>query len=200
MPSGFNNRPAIGQQIADNVAGNVSGIFSTRATAKYMSGARSVLKINGEIAGFAFGIQWRINTAVTEINTIDDYMPYELAPQRITVEGSITALHVPGKSVGVELWQPDALSFLFHKYITIEVRDITTDALLFYTTKAMITSRAEDIKVEQLANVQLTFKAIGFRDEREPTLPTEPPSDGSTKPSDAGIAGAMKNLLGKLPF
>ena len=142
--SGFNNRPGAGQQILDNVASNVSGIFSTKQTAKYASGARTILKINGKVVGFAFGISWRIQTAVTEIQTIDDVFPAELAPQRISVEGSLNALHIPGVSAGTELWQPDALNFLFQQYITIEVRD-STDQLLFYTSKAMITSRSEDI-------------------------------------------------------
>ena len=164
--SGFNNKP---NTITDNIASNVTGIFSTKQSAKYASGARTVLKINGQIVGFAFGISWRINTAVTEINTIDDVFAYELAPQRVTVEGSISALHIPGMSAGTQLWQPDALNFLFQQYITIEVRD-TTDQLLFYTSKAMITSRSEDLRVDQLANVQLQFRAIGFQDERVPKL------------------------------
>lgn len=193
--SGFNNTPPVGQQLADNLASNVSGIFSTRATAKYMSGARCILKVNGNIVGFAFGISWRINTSVTEINTIDDYTPYELAPQRVTVEGTISALHIPGQSAGTELWQADVLAFLSHKYITIEVRDVSTDSLLFSTAKAFITSRSQDIKVDQLSSVQLNFKAIGFRDERGPTLPTDPnaKSDGSTK-------SALRDFISKIPF
>ena len=171
MPTGFNNKPGIAQQITDNVVGgNASGIFSTKSTARYASGARTILKINGEITGFAFGISWKINTPTTEILTIDDYFPAELVPSRVTVEGTISALHIPGQSAGTKLWQADALNFLFQQYITIEVRDSATDQLLFYTTKAMITSRAEDIKVDALANVQLSWKAIGFRDEREPKL------------------------------
>lgn len=192
MPSGFNNRPPVGQQVLDNVASNVSGIFSTRQTAKYASGARCILKINGQISGFAFGISWRINTANTEINTIDDYFPYELAPQRVTVEGTISALHIPGRSAGTELWQSDVLGFLFNKYITIEVRDIVTDQLLFFTTKAVITSRAEDIKVDQLSSVQLSFKAIGFRDEREP--------QAVTQPGEGGVLGGIRSFISKLPF
>ncbi len=167
--SGFNNRPGVADQLANNVASNVSGIFSTKQSAKYASGARTTLKINGKVAAFAFGISWKIQTAVTEIQTIDDYFPAELAPQRVTCEGSISALHIPGQSAGTELWQPDALNFLFQQYITIEVRD-TTDQLLFYTSKAMITSRTEDIKVDSLSNVSLSWKAIGFQDERKPEL------------------------------
>lgn len=193
MPSGFNNRPPVAQQLLDNVASNVSGIISTRPTAKYASGARCILKINNEIAGFAFGVSWRITTMATEINTIDDYFPYELAPQRIQVEGTISALHIPGQSAGTKLWQPDSLSFMFHKYITIEVRDIVTDDILFLTTKAVITSRAEDLKVDQLSSVQLSFKAIGFRDEREPT-----PVDTGT--AEGGVIGDVRDFISKLPF
>src|SRR5689334_2757227 len=134
MPNGFNNRPPLGQSILDNaIGGNLSGIFSTRPVAKYSSGARCVLKINGKLVGFAFGITWRINTTYTEINTIDDVLPAELVPQRITVEGSLSALHIPGQNATTEMWQPDVLSFLFHQYIRIEVRDSQTDQLLFLT-------------------------------------------------------------------
>lgn len=164
--SGFDNA---NPDITKNLNSNVNGIFSTKPAAKYASGARTVIKINGKIASFAFAVSWRITTQVTEIQTIDDYLPYELAPQRVTVEGTISALHIPGQSPGTELWQPDALNFLFQQYLTIEVRD-TTDQLLFYTSTAMITSRSEDIRVDALSNVQLSWKAIGFQDERKPEL------------------------------
>lgn len=182
MPSGFNNRPPFAERLAGNAASNLSGILSTRPTAKYSSGARCLLKINSKLCGFAFNISWRINTTVVELNTIDDYMPYELIPQRVTVEGTIGALHIPGISAGTELWQPDLLNFLFHKYITIEVRDSATDQVLFYTDKAMITSRSEDIRVDQLSQVQLSWKAIGYRDERMPELPGD--IDSSTDVND----------------
>lgn len=172
MPSGFDNRPSIGQSLVDNIVeGNVGGILSTRPTAKYASGARCILKINKKLVGFAFGISWRCETAYTEIQTIDDPEPAELAPQRISVEGTISALHIPGISATTELFQPNLLSFLFHKYIVIEVRDSKTDALLFYTDKAVIVSKTEDIRVDSLANVTLAFRAIGWKDEKSPEKP-----------------------------
>jgi hypothetical protein len=183
--SGFNNRPPLSQSLADNVVSNVSGVFSTRPTAKYASGARCLLKVNGKLCGFAFGVSWKINTQVIEVNTIDDYFAWELAPQRITVEGTISALHIPGTSIGTELWQPDILNFLWQEYISIEVRDSATDQLLFFTDKAMVTSRAEDIRVDSLANVQISWRAIGFRDERKPE-----PSTIETK-----TTGLIDNLV-----
>lgn len=170
MPSGFNNRPNVASRVADNVASQAAGIVSTRPNARYASGARCILKINNKICGFAFGVSWRINTSATDITTIDDYFPHEIAPQRVTVEGTISALHIPGQSAGTELWQADALNFLFQQYISIEVRDSATDQLLFYTNKAMVTTRQEDLKVDSLANVQLAWRAIGFQDERKPEV------------------------------
>lgn len=199
--SGFNNKPAFGDQLANNVASNVAGVFSTKPSARYASGARCILKINGKITGFAFGVSWKINTQVTEINTIDDYFPHEIAPQRVTVEGTLSALHIPGQSAGTELWQPDAINFLFQQYITIEVRD-TTDQLLFYTNKAMITSRAEDIRVDALSSVQLSWRAIGFQDERKPELAQGATSTGpeDKRPQSrlqevtGGIANKLRNF------
>lgn len=192
MPSGFNNRPNLSNRASDALTSQAAGILSTRPQAKYASGARCILKINGKIVGFAFGISWKITTAVTEIITIDDYFPAELAPQRIQVDGSLNMLHIPGTSAGTELWQPDALNFLFQQYITIEVRDSSTDQLLFFTAKAMVTSRAEDIKVDQLSNVNLTWKAIGFQDERSPKMA------GDAKDSVPNINSPNKNSPNRL--
>lgn len=209
MPNGFNNRPNIGQQVADNVLSNVSGVFSTRAAAKYASGARTILKINGKVVGFAFGVSWRITTAFTEINTIDDPFPAELVPQRCAVDGSISSLHIPGSSAGTENWQGDVLSFLFNQYISIEVRDSSTDQILFFTNKAVITSRSEESKVDQLSSVTLTFKAIGWRDEKAPEYPNgiqeASPNSGSQLKTSPGsrlesaanqASGALKKLIG----
>lgn len=170
MSNGFNNRPSVPQSLLDNAASNIAGIISTRPAAKYSSGARTILKINGKVVGFAFGVSWRISTQYAEINTLDDPLPNEFVPQRLAVDGTISALHIPGISATTENWQPDVLSFLFGQYIQIEVRDIK-DNVLFLTNKAVIVSRFEEIRVDQLSSVTLQFKAIGWRDEKNPEYP-----------------------------
>ena len=195
MPTGFDNTPNLGQQLTDNILeGNLSGIFSTRPNAKYMSGARCVLKINSKPVGFAFGVSWRIDTLFTEVTTIDNVLPEEFVPKAIRVSGSISALHIPGQGVGVQLWQPDVLSFLFHQYITIEVRDSASNALLFFAPKAVITSRQEDIKVDDLAQVSLNFMAIGFRDEKVPEVPQFALTTAGTR-SQGDLNAEPKSLI-----
>lgn len=157
--------------VLQNAASGATSIFSIKPMAKYLSGARCVLRINGKIIGFAFGIQWKITTDATEIRTIDDYMPYELAPKHCSVEGTITGFRVPGFGPAAELIQTDMLSFLHQRYIEIEVRDSQTDNLIFLTRRALVTSRAENVNTNQLSKMTLQFKAIGWVDEKQPQYP-----------------------------
>lgn len=185
MSTGFTNNPPVSQQLVDNlVGGNIGGIFSTRPQAKYMSGARCILRINSKPVAFAFDIGWRISTSYTEIQTIDNTLPEELVPKFIRVEGNISAMHIPGQGPGVQLWQPDTLSFLFHQYITIEVRDSATNQLLFFAPRAVITLREESVRAEDLASIRLNFMSIGFRDEKTPEIPDGVLTTSSDKLTD----------------
>ena len=182
-----------GAQLAANAASNIEGIFSVKPTAKYLSGARCTLKVNGKIIGFAFAISWNIETAAQEIMTIDDPLPYELAPSTITVTGSISGFRIPGSGPGQQLLQADILSFVHQRYIEIEVRDTATDNLIFLTRNAIVTSRSESIRTDALAEMTLNFKAIGWADERSPKLP-----DGVTGQEDSlrsKVSGAIKKIL-----
>ena len=181
--SGFDNANGV----LNNLNSNINGILSTKPAAQYSSGARTTLKINGKLAGFAFGISWKINTNYIENNTIDDYLPTELIPQRITCEGTISALHIPGQSATTQMWQADVLSFLFHRYIQIEVRDSQSDQLLFFTSKAVITSRQEDIRVDSLSQVTLSFRAIGWKDEKQPETPENFDQESGVNNSDTTL-------------
>lgn len=192
--TGFDLTPGFVENTVNNVASNVAGIFSTRPNAKFLSGARVTLKINSKLVGFAFGISWTINTMVTEVNTIDDYLPHHLAPQRITVEGTISALHIPGVSANTEGWQPNVLSFLFAPYISIEARDSATNQVVFATDKAMVVSRSEEIRVDSLANVSIRWRAIGYIDEQTPQ-PLNHYNEVSTNGKDTAISSAGNGTL-----
>ena len=169
----IDNSTGIAKQLAQNLASNLEGIVSTKPMAKYLSGARCILRMNNQVVGFAFGISWTRSTDATEINTIDDYLPYELAPSRITVNGTLSMFRIPGSGPGVKGMQTSVLNFMQQRYIEIEVRDTHTDNLIFFTKKAMVTSRTEYIKSDALAEMTLNFKAIGYADELVPLEPIE---------------------------
>ena len=188
--------------VQDSVTSEVQGIFSIAPTGKYATGARTIIRINGKVAAFAFSVSWDVNTAQDEIWTIDDWTPYELAPKRISVEGTIGGFHIPGKGPTPLLISPNSLSFLFHKYITIEIRDRTTDMLLFKTEKAVVTSRHETLQAEQMGLLTLQWKAIGWADEQSPEWP-KGADDGKSmtgRPDSSGgpATQAIKTVSGFL--
>lgn len=201
MSKGFKDPSSNIGNAAGNLATNliaesgVGELLSTKQKAKYSSGARTIIRINGVPLAFAFQVSWDITTAHQEIRTVDDYLPYELAPQMVQVTGSLGGWHIPDSGPTALNIQQNVLSFLFHRYITIEVRDRTTDALLFFTKNAVITSRSESISTDNLSRLKLDFKAIGWKDEKEPRLPNgvrgmqgKQDSANATKSSTVGKA------------
>ena len=192
----IDNSPGVLDRVGQNALTNLEGIFSLKPMAKYLTGARCMIRVNGKLAGFAFGISWKISTDVTEINTIDDYLPYELAPSRISVSGTISGFRIPGGGPGNLGIQGDILSFMHQRYIDIEVRDSQTDNLIFQTTRAIITSRSENITADNIAQMTLDFKAIGFVDEKTPKVPKGGKDISSAENISDKIGGAVDKIKG----
>ena len=159
---------------------------------RYFTGSRAIIKVNDKLFGFAFGVTLNINTGVEEINTIDDWTPYELAPSRITVSGTLSMFHIPGKSPTAELVQANVLSFLFHRYVTIDISDQTTGQKIFSTRKAVITGRRQAIEAGQISTIVLDWKAIGFADDITPFWPEGFNEAGS---KSGGGLGGFSGLL-----
>ena len=187
-----------------NVLSNFGNIFSLRPTAKYLTGARTVIKVNGNLVGFAFSVSWQISTDATEIRTIDDPIAYELAPRQISVSGTIGGFVIPGKSPQAELIQTDLANFLMNKYITIEVRDSATDTIIFKTNRAMVTSSSGTTSAEKPAEMSLTWKAVGWQAETPPSPPSEEDMEASDEKGfntgNKTIDGALNNLKSKFSF
>jgi hypothetical protein len=191
------------KSLIDTGTNDFQGIFAVTPSGKYITGARTIIRINGKLAAFAFSVAWTINTQQDELWTVDDWTPAEFAPKRISVEGTISGFHIPGKSPTALLISPNLLSFLFHKYITIEVRDRTTDNLLFKTDKAVVTVKSESIMAEQMGTLTLQWKAIGWADEKTPAYPqgAEGSSDNAGVSGDkdgSGLIAKAKGFIGSL--
>ena len=191
--------PPTGADLADNLLSNVQGLLSPSG-GKYVSGARTIIKVNGQLVAFAFSVSWTINLSQDEIFVIDEWAPFEYAPKRITVDGTIGGFYLPGKGSPTKLlWQANMLSFLEHKYIGIEIKDRKTDALLFKTSQAVIVSSSTDIKSEQLANITLRWKAIGWQDEMVPARPKQDSPGDATGSPFTNFVGSVLNGGGNLP-
>ena len=186
-----------GASIANFLNEANGNIFSLLPTAKFMTGARIVLRINNKIAAFAFGITWNIESDSREIETIDDYLPYEIVPGRIYVSGTLSGFRIPGQGPTNENMMGDVLSFMMQRYITIEARDSQTNELLFYTAKALVTGSSEEHRSEQLSTITLRWKAIGWVDEKSPKDLYQQASKPAATAVDA-LATSAKGQLNQL--
>lgn len=151
-----------------NAIGELGAVFTLKPQAKYMTGARTVIKINGKLLGYAFAVSWNCQTDATEIFTIDDPVAWEIAPRRISVSGSLGLFQIPGQSPQADLIQSDLASFLMNRYISIEVKDSATDAILFKTNRAMVTNQQSDLNSEQMGRTVLSWRAVGWQAESPP--------------------------------
>lgn len=158
-------QPSIAQNLTADAKSTFANVFSAQSSGKFISGARCIIKINGKIAVFATRVSWRVSTEQDEIWTIDSTTPYELAPKRISVDGSIGGFHIPGYTPSAQGIQSDILSFMFHKYISIEVRDRNSDTLMFRTNRAVVTGWSEEVNTDSLVQMTLTWKALGWINE-----------------------------------
>lgn len=171
----------------------VGGISPLNNFGRYMTGSRAIIKVNDKLFGFAFSVTYNINTEHTENITIDDYVAYELMPTRITINGTMSMLHIPDHGPTKELVQANVLSYLMHRYITIEISDQTTGQVLFKTNKAVITNKNQTLTAGELSTITLTWKALGWVDEL--TTPFYPDGGTGEQTGASGLGSAIRNLF-----
>lgn len=192
---GFGRGSSTRETLADQFGSQFGTIFTLRPQAKYLSGARTVIKINGTIIGFAFRVTWDARTISDEIYTIDDPMPWELAPKRIEVSGTLGLFQIPGESPQAMAMQSDVASFLMDRYITIEVKDTATDATIFRAGSALITGQRGSLSSEQLGSTELTWKAIGWQAENAPKPFSKEEMDATPPNTDTTLLGGLKGAI-----
>lgn len=199
MPNNIDNHAllssqGIGNALENAVENAVGAISPLNDFGRYMTGSRAVIKVNDKLFGFAFGVSFNVETRQDEIWTIDDQTPYELAPNKIRVNGTISMFHIPGKGPTMELVQPNVLGFLFHKYITIRIEDQLTGQLIFETRRAQITSRKQSLTAGELSTIELEWKAIGWRDQQAPFYPSG--HNGEEGGGSQGLLNQISNAFG----
>ena len=132
------------------------------------TGARAILKIANNLIVFATNVQYSITTEYKEIQGVDNSLPEELAPTKISVTVRCTSLRVPQESASVLALQPTILNHLQQKYLSIELLDRGTNETILYVPKAMLVERSGIVATRQMANETWVLKGIGYWDERPP--------------------------------
>ena len=157
--------------LISGVTGNVKSAIASASPlndfGKYFTGLRAIIKVNDQLFGFAFGVSLNLKFDTEEIWTIDNYQAYELAPRKMIATGTISMFHIPGKGPGIQNVHPNGLSFLMHRYISLDISDQMTGESIFKTEKAMITGRTQDVDANKISTIRLEWKAIEWVTEND---------------------------------
>jgi hypothetical protein len=135
-----------------------------------ITGARTLVKINGELFAAGYVLDYTIETAVTVIDGIDNVLPNELAPERITVSMSMKVYRTPENDPVTMDFAPrgdNALDdpqkgFTQSSYISIEIRDRITDKTVIFLPRAWITKHSGSMEAEGILSETWHVKSIGF--------------------------------------
>lgn len=188
------------KELIGNSLNNAAAVSPLNDFGRYMTGSRAIIKISDKLFGFAFRVSFSIETEQMEIWTIDDYTPYELAPNRVKVSGTLSMFHIPSKGPTEQFVQANVLGHLFHKYITIRIEDQLTGNKIFETNRAQITSRNQTLTAGEISTIELSWKAVGWRDQITPFYPGG--HDASSQAASPGedIAANPTNGFGVTEF
>jgi hypothetical protein len=140
-------------------------------TPKALTGARAIIRVNGEILAFATSVTYTFDTQYVQIWEVDSSSAAELAPTKMNIEVTCTNIKIPDQSPTKSGIQANFWSHLKQCYSSIEILDRNTDELILFVETAMLTRREGTINSRGIATETWVFKGMDGWDEQEPYDP-----------------------------
>ncbi|NBP02906.1 MAG: hypothetical protein EBU90_22900 [Proteobacteria bacterium] len=128
----------------------------------YGSGARAKLLVNGKTIGAALDVSYSVTASVTEIRTIDQYLPWEIVPGQMSIKANLRRIVDPNRSLGSDSLYSTIQSYLHQPYVSIEIRDKLGN-LQFYA-KGMFTDIQANIQAGQMSVEGASFVGYYWRE------------------------------------
>lgn len=113
------------------------------ARSRLLTGAQTLVYINGQLFGRIADISWSSETPQSEKKVVDWMPPWELVPQGASVRGVMTIyrIHKDGGIEGAGMtanWN----DLTRQKYFSVMVLDRVTDTVLFQADKCSVTGQS----------------------------------------------------------
>ena len=126
-----------------------------------LRGADIRVYISGNEYAESQSIQWTIDYGITEIYGIDSNFPQELAPTRVSVQGTITGVIVKlsGGLQGHDI-RTKINEILYHPYTSLRIKDRHSDADLLWVPQMMVSNETTQVQTKGVAKLSFTFKGI----------------------------------------
>jgi hypothetical protein len=141
----------------------------------YGSGARAKLLVNGKTIGAALDVSYSVTASVTEVRTIDQYLPWEIVPGQMSIKANLRRIVDPNRSLGSDSLYSTIQSYLHQPYVSIEIRDKLGN-LQFYA-KGMFTDIQANIQAGQMSVEGASFVGYYWRENVKQDYAPEDPVD-----------------------
>ncbi len=133
------------------------------------SGAKCKISFNGTVVAAGFVADWTIETRATEIETIDQVVPAELAPDRVRVALNMRVYRTPDNDPilgdiapgSASLGAGEQKAFTQSRYLYIEVKD-NNDKTIFHIPKAWILRRSSSLSMGEFLSENWSVLGIGY--------------------------------------
>lgn len=149
-------------------------LFGKRASPtfpEFGTGSRAKLLINGKTIGAALQVSYSVSANITEVRTIDQFLPWELVPGQMSIKASLRRVVTPNRTLGGDALYTTMQAYLHQPYASIEIRDRLGN-LQFYA-KGMFTDMQCDIQAGQLTVEGVSFVGYYWRENvRQDFTPT----------------------------
>jgi len=126
-----------------------------------LKGAEVKCYISNKLYAEIQSIQYTIDYAETEIYAIDSPFPQEIAPGRVSVQGSVQGLVIKDLG-GLQAYDiRSKINEILHApYISLRLKDRHSDRDFFWLPQMKVTSETISIQAKGVVKVSFTFKGI----------------------------------------
>ena len=128
--------------------------------------ASVVCLVNGGAYGQAKSFHWSSSTPHREVHGIDDLVAVDLIPQAVSVTGTVGMYRLHGdagiQGIGAGGAFPNIARL---KFFVLQLRDITTGALLFEARNCVVTAESWGAEAKGIVEGSMSFKGLSWRNE-----------------------------------
>lgn len=126
-----------------------------------LTGSQVKVYIGGNLYSEAQSVSYTIDLGQDSIYGVDSYMPQEIRPTRVSVQGTIQAVYV-GASGGPQGKDARAKinEVLYQPYVALRIKDHKNGEDLLFLPQCMIAQESMSISNKGVVRVTLNFKGI----------------------------------------
>lgn len=140
----------------------ISDPTNTKQLPEYTTGARTKIRINGQLIGAATDITYSVEANYEPLQTIDNFMPVEIMPHQCVVRAELRSFIHPDLSPAGSHMFTVLQAYLHTPTATLEIVDRLGN--LIFAARGSFTGMRGNISIRSTGNMTVSFLGYYWRD------------------------------------